>query len=183
MYYCFNLQNPGNPGRKGRYIRQNNTDMIIPMRRKDRELDREQAFKILEKGEYGVLSLCDLREYGYGIPLSYACLEDKIYFHCAQEGYTLECLRKHPDVSFCVVGETKILPEKFSTAYESVIALGKISEDIPQEEALKALELLIEKYSPDFRTEGAAYIQKAAGKTKVLRMDIRQLSGKARRTD
>ena len=153
------------------------------MRRKDRELNREQALKILEKGEYGILSFCDLREQGYGIPLSYACLEDKIYFHGAQEGYKLECLRKHPKVSFCVVGETRILPEKFSTAYESVIAMGHVSEEIPKEEALKALELLIEKYSPDFRTEGASYIQRAFGKTKVLRMDIEYLSGKARRAD
>ena len=61
--------------------------------------------------------------------------------------------------------------------------MGHVSEDIPKEEALKALELLIEKYSPDFRTEGADYIQRAFGKTKVLRMDIEYLSGKARRAD
>ena len=117
---------------------------------------------------------------GYGVPLSYALAGDSLYFHAATEGRKLDCLRLHPRASFCVVGDTQILPEKFSTCYESVIAEGEVTE-IEGEEKLEALRALVAKYAPAFKAEGEAYLARAAGKTVLLRMKIRTLSGKHRR--
>ena len=88
------------------------------MRRQDREITREEAIGILEKGEYGVLSMCTPANEGYGIPINYTFNNAHIYFHCAKTGSKLEYLRNNPNVSFCVVGKTTVLPSAFGTLYQ-----------------------------------------------------------------
>ena len=72
-----------------------------------------------------VLAMSGINGYGYGIPINYVKEGDSIYFHCAPEGYKLECLRENPKVSFTVVGATQIVPGKFTTGYESTIAFER----------------------------------------------------------
>lgn len=98
--------------------------MFREIRRKDRILDNELAIRLLEEAEYGFLAMSGINGYGYGIPINYVKEGDSIYFHCAPEGYKLECLRENPKVSFTVVGATQIVPGKFTTGYESTIAFG-----------------------------------------------------------
>ena len=87
--------------------------MFREIRRKDRILDNELAIRLLEEAEYGFLAMSGINGYGYGIPINYVKEGDSIYFHCAPEGYKLECLRENPKVSFTVVGATQIVPGKF----------------------------------------------------------------------
>lgn len=153
--------------------------MFQEMRKKEREISREEAFSILQKGEYGILSTLGENGYPYGVPVSFAAEDDKIYFHCAREaGQKLSNLRLCPRVSFTVVGPTKVLPEKFSTKYESAIAFGTVSEASDKQ---KGLTLLLHKYSPDFFKEGLAYIDRAIEQTGVYEISIKHLTGKARR--
>lgn len=156
--------------------------MFTEIRRKDRILENEPAVRLLEGGEYGFLAMAGVNGFGYGIPVSYVLDNDgHIYFHCAQEGYKLECLKLNPKVSFCVVGETRVIPQQFSTAYESAIAFGTIRMDLPEEERLLALRLLTKKYSPDFEELGEKYIAKSFHRTNILRLDIEHISGKCKR--
>ena len=108
--------------------------MFREIRRKDRILDNELAIRLLEEAEYGFLAMSGINGYGYGIPINYVKEGDSIYFHCAPEGYKLECLRENPKVSFTVVGATQIVPGKFTTGYESTIAFGEMHLDLPEEE-------------------------------------------------
>lgn len=118
------------------------------MRRKDRELSIEKALEIIERGEYGVLSTFD-GEYPYGVPVNYVYKDGVIYIHCALEGKKLENISKHPKVSFSVVTKSKILPEKLTTAYESVVAFGT-AELVEGPEKKVAIYELVKKYSPQF---------------------------------
>ncbi len=151
------------------------------VRRKDRLLEPERAIWLLETGEYGFLAMEGANGYGYGIPISFVKAGESIYFHCAPEGYKLECLRKNPRVSFTVVGETRVIPRQFTTAYESVIAFGEIHGNLPEEERREALRLLVGKYAPEFREIGEKYIEKSFARTNILRLDIRHISGKSKR--
>ena len=117
--------------------------MFREIRRKDRILDNELAIRLLEEAEYGFLAMSGINGYGYGIPINYVKEGDSIYFHCAPEGYKLECLRENPKVSFTVVGATQIVPGKFTTGYESTIAFGEMHLDLPEEERRYALRLLV----------------------------------------
>lgn len=156
--------------------------MFREIRRKDRMLDHESAVRLLESAEYGFLAMSGTNGYGYGIPLSYVKEGNSIYFHCAPEGYKLECLRENPKVSFTVVGATCVEPGKFTTAYKSAIAFGEMRLDLPEEERRHALRLLVAKYSSAFREIGEKYIEKSFYRTNVLRLDIVHISGKCKRS-
>lgn len=155
--------------------------MFREVRRKDRILDDSGALELLETGEYGFLSMVGTNGFGYGIPISYVRDGEKIYFHCAPEGYKLECLRENPKVSFCVVSKTRVMPSQFTTAYESALAFGTMHQDLPEEERRHALRLLVKKYSAGFEEIGEKYISKSFHRTNILRLDIEHISGKCKR--
>ena len=150
------------------------------MRRQDREISRSEVIGILQKGEYGVLSMCTPTNEGYGVPLNFVFYGNDIYFHCAPEGSKLEYLGNNNKVSFCVVGETKVLPASFGTLYESAIASGSAAE-VEGTEKREALKQLIEKYSCDFVPEGNEYIDKFYDKVKVIKLRVDSITGKARK--
>lgn len=107
------------------------------------------GIEILQKGEYGVLSMCTAKNEGYGVPLNFALDNNKIYFHCAIDESKLDYLRINGKVSFCVVGNTEIIPSKFGAIYESAMVFGTTSE-VEGEEKRKALMCIIEKYSGNY---------------------------------
>jgi nitroimidazol reductase NimA-like FMN-containing flavoprotein (pyridoxamine 5'-phosphate oxidase superfamily) len=150
------------------------------MRRKDRLLSNDETVSIIEKGEYGILSTVSSSNEPYGVPLNYCFINDNIYFHCALEGKKLDNIANNSKVSFCVVGETKIQPENFSTEFESCIVQGTAIEVIDEEKHM-ALKGLIQKYSQQFEFEGLEYIKKVQEKTKVLKIVSKSFSGKAKR--
>jgi len=150
------------------------------VRRTDREISDDEARAILERGEYGVLSTVGADGQPYGVPLSYVFENDSIYFHCALSGHKLDDIAGNPKVSFCVVGGTKVLPEKFATEYESVIAFGSAAE-VAGEERQTALLRILDKYCLHFIEEGKEYIGQKNQAMKVYKIVASHISGKARR--
>lgn len=150
------------------------------MRRNDREISIQEARAILDSSEYGVLSTIGRDGQPYGVPLSYVHKNDSIYFHCALSGQKLDNIDYNAKVSFCVVGDTELLPDKFSTEYESAVVFGVASE-VKGTERYNALLWLLEKYCPDNIEEGKLYIKQKEKATKVFKIEINHISGKARR--
>ena len=149
------------------------------MRKIERQMTEEQAYELLVKGEYGILSTVDEGGQPFGTPLSYVLIKDTLYFHCAMEGTKLDNILFNSKVCFTVVGSTKVLQDKFSTEYESVMAFGD-SLIILGEEKLIALREIIKKYSPNFQEAGEEYIKRAADKTCVVGIEIKHITGKHR---
>lgn len=154
--------------------------MIREMRRKDRELKNDEAIEILKNNSYGILSTISENGYPYGVPISYIFSNNSIYFHGAIKGHKLDNISNNNRVSFCVVGNTQILPDQFSTKYESVIVFGKAIEVFDDEKNTALLETL-NKYSTDYIEQGKEYIQKAGKATRVIKISIEQISGKAKK--
>ncbi len=150
------------------------------MRRTDREINESEAFAILEKGEYGILSGVTEEDEPYGIPLSYCVIGRNVYIHSAMEGKKVDRLRACPRVSFCVVVNTEVLPDQFGSKYESSIVQGTAAE-VSGEEKQTALEGLLLKYSRNFFTEGKRYIEKLRDETLVICITVDSISGKVRR--
>lgn len=150
------------------------------LRNKKRGIVESESMELLERGEYGVLSTCGADGRPYGIPLSYCVMNNAVYFHCAVEGRKLENLAADTRVSFCVVGKTEVLPNLFATRYESVIVSGT-AEEVLLDEKQQALEGIVAKYSAEFRVEGLKYIAAAGEQTRVFKIGIEAISGKARR--
>ncbi len=149
------------------------------MRRKDRLTTDSESLNLLVNGEYGVLSTISVNNTPYGIPLNYCLIENHLFFHCALEGHKVENLKNNPKVSFCVVGKTEVVPDQFGTLYESCIVQGTVTESFDEEKQM-ALEGLIQKYSADFVPEGMQYIAKLKNQTKVFKITIESISGKAK---
>jgi len=150
------------------------------IRRKDREITKQEASKLLESAEYGVLSTVDESNQPYGVPLNYVYKNDCIYFHCALIGHKLDNLRANEKVSFCIVGNTRVLPDKFSTEYESTVVFGVATEAFDAERH-DALSWLLEKYCSGFIEEGKRFIKQHDKATKVIKINISNISGKAQR--
>ena len=152
----------------------------MKIRRSDREIAIQEAKDILDNAEYGIISTVSEDGQPYGMPLSYAYRNESIYFHCAVSGHKLENIEHNSKVSFCVVGKTKTLPDKFGTEYESAVVFGVASE-VNGTEKHDALLWLLEKYCPDFIEEGKQHIKQKDNITKVFKIEINYISGKARR--
>ena len=84
----------------------------------------------------------------------------------------------HPEVTFCIVGRTHLLPNKFTTEYESVLLSGRARIDLSEEEKMNALHLLIAKLSPNDQEIGAKYAQKSFHRVDIIRIDIDEYSAK-----
>lgn len=153
--------------------------MNTEMRRKDRQLTDEEAIALLKNGEYGIVSVVCPDGTPYGRPTSYAYADGVLYFHgTAEDSLFRRCIQHEPRACFTVVGETQVLPAKFSTKYESVVAFGTISE-CPDKHA--GLMKLVEKYSPEYLEAGSKYADSAPEKVAVYAMQIESFTGKARR--
>ena len=150
------------------------------LRRKDRAITEEEAVALLNKAEYGVLSTVSENGKPYGVPLNFCIIDHGIYFHCAVEGQKIDNIKQNKSVSFCAVGNTEILPEKFGTKYESIIVSGEIEEVFDMNKQI-ALEGLLLKYSPEFIDKGIEYIEGLREKTRVFKINIKKLTGKARK--
>ena len=136
------------------------------IRRKDRLLSEDEAMSLLENGEYGVLSISSTEEGVYGIPINYVWdKQQSIYFHCAPEGHKLCILQNCNQASFCVVGRTRVVSNQFGTEYESIVINGTMICQLEETEKRKALELLLDKYSPEDKKVGLKYIEKSFHRT------------------
>lgn len=151
--------------------------MFREMKRKDTALAQSEIVQILNDNTYGILSTIGDDGYPYGVPMSYMYMYGVLYVHGARKGHKFDNIAFSDKVSFAVVGNTKILPDKFSTNFESVIAFGKAVE-VFDEEKLVALPEFINKYSSDFIEQGKEYIEQASKATRVVRIEIEHLTGK-----
>ena len=118
--------------------------MFREIRRKKQALLPEECESILERGEWGVLALHGDDGYPYTVPLNYVFHNGVIYFHSARSGHKIDALERSDKASFCVVDKSDLLPEDFATAYQSVVAFGRIRKVTDKDELLEALKALVE---------------------------------------
>ena len=153
--------------------------MFKEMRKKAREIPKDEIIKVLEKGEYGVLATDGENGYPYSLPISYAYLNGAIYFHCAVEGQKLDNIKYNSKVSFSIATDTEVIPKMFTTKFKSVVLFGQAIK-VEGEEKDQALLELIKKYSEDFIEDGKIYIEKGKGRTNVIKITIDHITGKGK---
>ncbi|MFV0425201.1 MAG: pyridoxamine 5'-phosphate oxidase family protein [Bacilli bacterium] len=155
------------------------------MIKKNRQLTSEETMKILINGEYGVLSTVSEELQPYGVPLSYAILNDALYFHCAMVGHKLNNIKNNTKVCFTVVGDTCPVMEpenfNFSTYYESVIVFGQVTEINSEREKVDVLRVLCKKYLNEHMHHFEHAINRSIKGTKVFKISIDKITGKAKK--
>ncbi len=151
--------------------------MYQPMRRKKNELTEEQALDILDRAQWGVLSLSDGDGLPYGVPLNHTRVGRKLVFHCALEGQKLDFLRANPKGWFTAVASAEVLRDRGSTRYESAMAAGPLRIVEGDEARLAAFDAINAKYTAGFDL-GRSFVEKWGKAALVLEMDIELLTAK-----
>lgn len=175
------------------------------MRRKDREMDLEFGYDLIDKASYGVLSIMDEKDEAYGVPLSLVRKEDILYFHSAKEGKKVDIFEKKTNVWVTFVGQTNIpenyskeeleeiskdeskvrllLSNVFTTEFESAMVKGKIDLVKDKDEKIEALNLICKKYTPDKMKYAINAINSSFEKVNIYRIQIKELSSKRKKYD
>jgi nitroimidazol reductase NimA-like FMN-containing flavoprotein (pyridoxamine 5'-phosphate oxidase superfamily) len=155
--------------------------MHYTMRRKDREMSREESLAALDRAPYGVLSTVDSDGVPYGVPLSLAREGDLLYFHCAQAGHKIDNLRERPRVCVSFVGSAEFPEDHFTVAFESAIVFGTAREVTEDEEKIHGLRLISERFTPKNMHAFDDEIKRLLKVTGVWKIGIEEISGKRRK--
>ena len=120
-------------------------------RNKKQIMSAERCEDILNKATSGVLNLLGDDDYPYGVPLSFAYKNNKLYFHGTTKGHKVDAMKKHDKASFTIIDTDNIMPKEWTTYFRSVIVFGRMKYIEDHNEKKIAHALLIEKYSADFK--------------------------------
>ena len=155
------------------------------MRRKDREIKNISViYGILDKLEYGHLALCDGgKPYGITMNFGHEVVDGvlTLYFHAAQEGRKMDCIRRNPSAYFFAETGTQFHEgekngQKYWTMfYSSVAAEGTVERIDDLEEKYHALKLLMKHFIGDQPFEVPEAVVRH---TAILKMTVSSISGK-----
>lgn len=121
---------------------------MIPINRRMEEL---RAIEILKDSEYAVLSTSSKDNIPYGVAINYFYVEEEncLYFHTKRVGTKIDNIKNNPNISLFILGNQKVIPDRYITHYESVIVTGKASIILDEDEIRKKLILLCDKLAPN----------------------------------
>ncbi|WP_243577888.1 pyridoxamine 5'-phosphate oxidase family protein [Clostridium minihomine] len=150
-----------------------------------RVMSQEEAIQVLQEGKYGIMSIATPDGEPYGVPLNYFYLpeEQAIYFHCFVKGRKLDILKENNRVSFAVIGQETIMPERFVTHYDSVIATGTASFITDPQEKTKRLIQLCDILAPGVLDRRDEVIRKQLAAVTIVKINVEQITGKKNRDD
>ena len=153
--------------------------MFREMRRKNQLVSEVETLAVLERGTSGVLAVNGDGGYPYAVPLSYVYNDGKIYFHCAKSGHKIDAIKNNDKVSFCVIDQDEIVPEKYTTYFRSAIAFGRAKILEEPEEIMKAIDILAKKYaSEDSEENRHMAIQRDISPMLMVEIEVEHMTGK-----
>lgn len=111
----------------------------------------------------------------YVLLVNHVLHEGSIYFHCAQTGRKLECLKNNPMVGFTAAAGVEIMRAEATTRYRSVCGTARAS--FVEDAGLKreALEALARRFRTECMTPTP---EKAMATVTLVRLDIQEMTGK-----
>lgn len=149
--------------------------MFRKMRRSDKEMSKEKTLELLTRGEDGILGTISDNGYPYTVVVNYVYLNNKIYFHCAIEGHKIENINRNDKVSFTVYDNVKVVGEKLTTFYESLVVFGRAKVIDANREVLLAL---VNKYASLDQEKILKMIDNEINITSLVEIEIDHITGK-----
>lgn len=148
------------------------------MKRQDLILSPAETLAIIDATAYAVLCFSDLEGQPYGIPLDYVRQGDYLYFHGSQEGRKITLMKSNPRVCAVIVGEEKIIPQKFGREYKTAVVEGSIELIDEAEMKRQVMTWMVASKSPDNMEKGKIVIEKLLNRVLVYKMKMESVSGK-----
>ena len=151
--------------------------MFRKMRRFKQEMSEQECIDILRKQPRGVMAVYGENGYPYAFPMDYIYMDEKLYFHCAKEGHTLDAIAANNRVSFCVMDEGFRKEEEWALNIRSVVIFGRVKRIDDADETLKIARQLGLKYYPTAESVDEE-IRKAIARVQILELSIDHMTGK-----
>lgn len=153
--------------------------MFREMRRKRQQLTEEECVEILKRNTSGVLAVSGDDGYPYAVPLSYLYDDGALYVHCAKTGHKLDAIKACSKVSFCIIDQDHVVPEKYTTYFRSVILFGRAQILEQEKEIRSAIEKLAIKYHPtDSKANRDAAIEREGNAMCMVKIEMEHMTGK-----
>ena len=163
---------------------------LTEMRRKDRAKDEAWIKAFLQRGAFGVMAtsyegqpFTNTRQYVYDEAAN------AIYMHGARTGRTPAVIAANDKVCFSVSEMGRLIPAneavEVSVEFAGVMVFGRASVVDDNDEATRALQLLMDKYFPQFKPvkDYRPIEPKDLKITAVFRIDIESWSGKEKKIE
>lgn len=148
-----------------------------PMRKASRMKDPAWALEVFDKAPYVTVSMTRPDSTPYGLPLSLVRKDERtFYFHCADEGEKIDCLKANPVVSLSAV--SRCIPkfeeekENFTEYFHSAVAIGKAERVTDNEEKTEALRLLCERFLPKYMNHFDNAIARSLDRTTIIKITL-----------
>ncbi|MFI3167649.1 MAG: pyridoxamine 5'-phosphate oxidase family protein [Bacillota bacterium] len=149
------------------------------MRRKDREMTKEFALQVCDKCNFATVAMVDTSGLPYCVAINVVLQGEEIYFHTAKAGFKIDCLKENPNVCISLVGDNELIPERFTTEYESAVVRGIAKEVSNREEKISALRLLCQKFASSNMAGFDTAISESLNHTAIWKVGISEISGKS----
>lgn len=147
------------------------------MRKESRQMSAEWALEVLDRAPYITVSMIDADGMPYAVPLSLVRTDEKtFYFHGAMEGKKLDAIAKNPNV--CLSAVTKCKPtvgpkdDSFTLEFQSAIAFGKAEKICDEQERIKALRAICERFLPKHMAAFDDAIARSIAHTAVVKITL-----------
>ena len=147
------------------------------MRKASRQRSAEWALDVFDKAPYVSVGMVRSDGTPYVVPLSLVRKDERtFYFHCADEGEKMDCLRVSPVVSLMAVSkchpEYEVEKNNFTEYYHSSIAVGKAEIVSEESEKIEALRLLCQRFLPKYMDYFEEAVRRSLGRTTVVRISL-----------
>ena len=150
------------------------------MRRRDRELTRDEALAILSRAEVATVSVVTA-DGPYGFPVSPVVVDGTLYFHSATKGRKVAALASDPRVWIGSFTDVVAATDKFTTYFESAMAWGELRLVSDADECRRALKALCLKFTPSNMADFDNALARSLPVTAVYALRLDHVSGKAKR--
>lgn len=147
------------------------------MRRKELQTTQEEAWNILDRSHYGVLSMIDADGTPYAVPVNVARDGTAIYFHSAKDGKKADCMRHNPQVCLACVSDEKVHEGMLTTHYASVVLCGTVEEVTDDAEMVSALRTICMRFAPE-NPRSSGDFKECRTAVSVWKITVKEITGK-----
>lgn len=145
------------------------------MRKIKRERDARWACEVFDRAPYVTVSFIRPDGTPYGVPLSLVRKDEKtFYFHCADEGEKIDCIKNNPQVSLSAVSRCSPKYEEatnnFTEHFRSAMGVGHAEFVETKNEKIEALRLICERFLPSYMQFFDEAIARSLERTTIVKI-------------
>ena len=152
------------------------------IRNKQRVMSEEDALTIICEAEHGVLATVNEAGQPCTVAMNHLYDGGVLYFHTGITGEKLDNIALNPQVSYFITGVADVLYDQFTTAFSSVVVNGVMELVEDEDEKLRALTAIVDRFSNEMIPEKVKtdFIADGVKCVKILKLVPEHITGKAR---